>query len=314
MSTFLQIEQVMSNLELINTFRRLETRSQGSLGVSALRLGDGNRDHSIAYNAEKKFFMCSTFKVPIAICFLQRVERENIKLTDTVAVTEFDLRVGVTSTLNQFDYSHPVNISYENLLQYMLQESCNSSSDIIFRAAGGAAALRKFFSAAGITDMAITKSILEIFAAWDGIKNLPADGRVTLEQYKKLEQAVTPAQLAVAKSQYQPQDGDATPVAMNKLMEKFVKRELLTEQFTDWLLNVMRGCKTGKMRLKGLLPKEIDVAHKTGTITGCCCDVGLIDGDLVVTAFLKNAKLDAAACERIIAEVGLAVYEWFKGF
>jgi beta-lactamase class A len=78
------------------------------------------------------------------------------------------------------------------------------------------------------------------------------------------------------------------------------------------MLDVMRGCKTGDKRLKGLLPKEVDVAHKTGTITGCCCDVGLVDKDLVVTVFLKNSKLNAADCERIIAEAGLAIYKWFK--
>jgi beta-lactamase class A len=311
MSTFLQMSFLMNKSDLMNTFSELEQRTQGMLGISALRL-EGVATQNIEYNADQKFFMCSTFKIPIAICFLQKAERDNLKLTDSIPVTAYDLRVGVTTTMNQFDYSQPVMVTYENLLQYMLQESCNSSSDIIFREAGGAPALRKFFSAACIADMEITKSILELFAAWDGIKNIPADGRVTIEEYKKLEQAVTPEESALAQRQYRPQDGDATPRAMNMVMEKFVKNEFLTRENTDWLLDVMRGCKTGKRRLKGLLPKEIDVAHKTGTISGCCCDVGLVDGDIVVTVYLKNSKLDVDACERIIAEAGLAIYEWFK--
>ncbi len=301
----------MIKTDLSNLFSELEQRSLGTLGIVARQLAI-DAAPALEYNAHQKFFMCSTFKVPIAICFLQKAERENINLSTIIPVTAYDLRVGVTSTLNQFDYTQPVFISYENLLQYMLQESCNSSSDIIFRAAGGADALREFFSATRITGMEISKSILELFVAWDGIKNIPADGRLTIEEYKKLEQAVTPEELARAQRQYRPQDGDATPQAMNNLMEKFVKGELLTRENTAWLLGVMRGCKTGRKRLKGLLPKEIDVAHKTGTISGCCCDVGLIDGDIVATVYLKDSKLDAEACEAIIAEAGLAIYEWYK--
>lgn len=98
------------------------------------------------------------------------------QLSQLYEVTEFDLRLGVLSTLNQFNFSHAnLHISVGNLLQLMLQESCNSATDTLLRLIGAPPAVMNCLHRAGVQDLHIEHYTLEFLAALDGIKNLPAN-------------------------------------------------------------------------------------------------------------------------------------------
>jgi len=82
----------------------------------------------------------------------------------------------------------------------------------------------------------------------------------------------------------------------------------------------MRGSKPGPKRLKGLLPPEIVVEHKTGTgsSAGDYCaatnDIGIVNlpqkkGALAICVYLKAATASLAARERTIAMVARAAYD-----
>jgi beta-lactamase class A len=78
----------------------------------------------------------------------------------------------------------------------------------------------------------------------------------------------------------------------------------------------MRGCKRGQLRLLGLLPHKTPVAHKTGTLTGFACDVGIITlpneaGSIAISVFIKESNKELEHLERIIAEVGRTIYDYF---
>ena len=84
----------------------------------------------------------------------------------------------------------------------------------------------------------------------------------------------------------------------------------------DLLLDIMRRCRTGDARLKGLLPADTVVAHKTGTIGGTTNDVGIITlpdgaGHVAIAVFVKASDKDAASRERAIAEIARAVHDYF---
>ena len=86
---------------------------------------------------------------------------------------------------------------------------------------------------------------------------------------------------------------------------------------SDLLLDIMYRCETGPARIKGLLPPNIRVAHKTGTLNmGITNDVGILDlpdgaGHVVLSVFVKEATGNAEAQERQIAQVARAVYDYF---
>jgi beta-lactamase class A len=78
---------------------------------------------------------------------------------------------------------------------------------------------------------------------------------------------------------------------------------------------------TSAMRLKGLLPKTVVVAHKTGTgggnydVAPATNDIGLItlpDGrHLAIAVFVSDARADLVTRERTIARIAKAIYDEF---
>jgi beta-lactamase class A len=77
----------------------------------------------------------------------------------------------------------------------------------------------------------------------------------------------------------------------------------------------MRRCQTGDARIKGFLPPETEVAHKTGSIGGSVNDAGIVTlpdnaGHVVLVLFVKEgSKSDAS--EKAIAQIARAVYDYF---
>jgi beta-lactamase class A len=88
------------------------------------------------------------------------------------------------------------------------------------------------------------------------------------------------------------------------------------------LLQFMTQCATGPHRLKGLLPADTQVAHKTGTsgtvagVTAATNDVGLItlpDGrHLAIAVFVSDSPADETTREAVIAKMSLAAWTWAK--
>jgi beta-lactamase class A len=104
---------------------------------------------------------------------------------------------------------------------------------------------------------------------------------------------------------------------MTRLLAKIWRGEALSRPNTDLLLDIMRRCETGENRIKGLLPSDVVVMHKTGTLNlGVANDVGIITlpnnaGHVALSVFVKESTLDIAAQERTIAHVARAVYDYF---
>ncbi len=81
-------------------------------------------------------------------------------------------------------------------------------------------------------------------------------------------------------------------------------------------LNIMRRCRTGETRLRGLLPAGTEIAYKTGTIGGTTNDVGIITlpanaGHVAIAVFVKSSEKEVSARERAIAEIARAVHDFF---
>ncbi|MBN2409278.1 MAG: serine hydrolase, partial [Candidatus Aminicenantes bacterium] len=108
----------------------------------------------------------------------------------------------------------------------------------------------------------------------------------------------------------------STPAAMNALLAKIWKKEILDPESCDFIISVMLRCQTGQGRIKGELPPGTAVAHKTGTIAGTVNDAGIIylpdgQGHVALTVLTKNFSDDTEDVERIIAEIARAVYDYF---
>lgn len=232
-------------------------------------------------------------------------------------VTKTDLRPGITCTLNQLNYDIPLNISIINLLQIMLQESSNTATDILLKLIGGPFKVTEWLRTIDIKMMSIDRYILEIIANWDGIDTTLNKQNYTLARYQELEKQVSNENLILAREKFRAIKKDNTPPSdMTNLLLKLFNNKLFNLAHTNLLLNIMRGCKRGQLRLLGMLPNKTIIAHKTGTLPGFAADVGIITlpydaGNIAISVYIKDSSKELSVLERIIAEVGRTIYDYF---
>ena len=60
---------------------------------------------SLSYNAGKEFLLCSTYKIPMAVCLLKKAEENKLNLNDLISIYPYDFRLSLWhSTLNRLQY------------------------------------------------------------------------------------------------------------------------------------------------------------------------------------------------------------------
>jgi beta-lactamase class A len=300
-------------------FQRLEREviraaksAGGTVGVNAVHIESGRW---VGLNSKERFPMASTYKVPIAVQLLARIDRGEITLDQMIELKPRDLHPGggtLTTLLNK----PGVVLSVRNLLELTLLQSDNSATDVLLRLAGGPEAITACIRALNIQDMEINRATINLIADCTGY-TLPPEDEWTPELFKKLYNQTTSESRKAAARKFEADPRDtSTPEAMGMLLERIYRGELLQPESRALLLDMMERCQTGEARLKGILPSETIVAHKTGTIGGIANDVGIITlpndaGHVAIAVFVKSSEKGISERERAIAQIARAVYDFF---
>jgi beta-lactamase class A len=298
---------------LTGEIARLEKASGGTVGLAAVHLESGR---SVTYNQDQRFPMASTYKVPIAVQLLSRVEKGEVRLMDMITVEKSDLHPG-SGTIAQLLTKPGVVLSLGNLLELMLIVSDNSAADLCLKSAGGPAAVTHRMRELGIdaidvsrpTFMSIANSLgITIFKEGDAYDEAKLLGAVS--------QVTEPMREQAWRAFLDDRRDTATPAAMAELLRKIWARGALNDENSDLLLDIMKRCQTGKSRIRGLLPPETTVFNKTGTINKVANDVGIVGlpddaGHIALTIFIKDTKLESSDADNIIAHLARSVYDYF---
>ena len=292
----------------------LASFSGGKIGVGAIHLESGRE---VYLNRSDRFPMASTYKVPMAVQLLTLVDSGRIRLDSMVALRPSDLHPGSGTITNLLD-DPGVSLSLRNYLELMLLISDNSATDVLLRTVGGGTAVTARMRAMGVSGISVDRPTVRLIADAIGVAELPPESALTIQEFSRLARAVTDsARKEAAKQFYRDGRDTATPEGMARLLAKIWRGEALSRGNTDLLLDIMRRCETGPLRLKGLLPPDVVVMHKTGTLNiGVANDVGIITlphgaGHVALAVFVKESTLDTAAQEKVIANVARAVYDFF---
>jgi beta-lactamase class A len=292
--------------------QRLGALSGGVMGVAAVHLESGRRAF---LNADEPFPMASTYKVPIAVELLHRVDEGEVDLSRMIAVERHDYSPG-SGFLTDLLREPGLALSLRNLLEIMLLVSDNTATDLCFRQAGGGEAVTARMRKLGIDGLRVDRPTFQLIADWKGLA-VPAEANRDPARYGELLDSVPEAKAEEAERAFDEDPRDtASPRAMAALLEKVWKREALSSASTDLLLDIMKRCRTGEGRLKGILPGDTEVRHKTGTIGRSLNDVGIITlpndaGHVIVAAFVKKSDRPEAERERAIAEAARAAHDYF---
>lgn len=293
---------------------RLSEIAKGTVGVGLIHLESGRE---LFVNGDEPFPMASTFKVPIAVTLFDLVDRGRLRLDSMITLRPSDLHPGSGTISNLLD-DPGVSLSMVNLTELMLLISDNSAADLLLKSVGGAPAVNGRLATLGVPGISVDRPTILLIADAIGVKSLPPEAEWTKQGFMALARGVRPEDAAAARvAFYNDRRDTATPVGMSRLLAKIWRKEALSPGSSDQLLDIMFRCQTGQARIKGMLPPNIRVAHKTGTLgIGVTDDVGIVElpngaGHVALSVFVKDARAPEDLQERTIAQIARAVYDYF---
>ncbi len=257
---------------------RLIAASGAEVGV-AWRPLDAKPGEEILINADVRFHAASTMKVPVMIELFRRVEAGQLKLDDTVLVTNqfTSIHDGTPYTLSATEDSDGEiykamgsQLSYRRLVEAAITVSSNLATNILIEHLG-AKNVQATVDRMNASGMQVLRGV-EDQKAFDAGKNNTTDARALLTLFE-----------AIAK-------GQAVSVVASASMIEILKRQ----QFDT-------GIPAG-------LPAGTVVAHKTGSITRIRHDAGIVYGARpYVLVVLVRGIQDSKVSDALIADISRAI-------
>ena len=276
------LERLQSDIEGI------AREAGGTVGVAVRHIEAGRE---LYVNRGERFPMGSAMKIAVAVELLTQVDQGRLSLDKVITLQRSDLRGGSGILANRFDESQPA-YSLLQLLEAMLIHSDNSATDVIWREIGGRDAVAARLATLGVKGISVDRPTRALLAAARGPD--------------------------VAAAFFKDQRDTATPEAMIQLLTRIWRREALGVESTTLLLSIMQRCATGTRRLPGMLPSDVRVFRKTGTLSiGVTNDVGIIElpgraGYVAVAVMVRESPRNLATQERVIAQIAWAAYRYFR--
>lgn len=252
---------------VIDRLRALEAAVGGRLGVHIIDTATGA---SVAYRADERFMLLSSFKVLAGACALQRVDAGLDRLDRRIV---FDRSVLLPWSPVTEKFADGRGMTLGELCAATIATSDNAAANLILDSFAGPAALTAFLRGSGDDVTRLDRREPEL--------NQPGAD---------------------------PAFDTTTPRAMAKTLHRLLLSDVLSpasrRQLQDWLF----ACVTGGRRLKAGLPADWRIGDKTGSNRSDANDVGIVwppgRPPLLVAAYLSDSPAEPAAREACLADVG----------
>ena len=255
---------------------------QGRIGVAAVDLATGR---TVSILGDMPFPMASTSKIAIAATFLDQVEQGKLRLDATYPLMVPQRSAKYSTAVAPVRPGTMLTGRY--LIERAIINSDNQATDALLAAVGGTQAVNRWVRQTGITGFRLDRDIATL---------VRDDGEYD------------PARMI-------DQRDSATPLAMVRLLSGLYQGEWLSKSSRDVLIGAMERCATGKRRIKGMLPMDAMVAHKTGTLHNTSSDVGIIhapDGRAMAVAIYVTGQGGKPARDERIAMIARALYDGYQ--
>lgn len=243
-----------------------------------------DQKETIQINGNTLYPMLSTVKFPIALTVLKKVEKGELSLQQKLFIKKEEL---LEDTWSPFKKEHPegnIEISLEEALKWIVSYSDNNISDILMRLVGGSEPVQQLVNS---KDCIIQNNEEDMHKDWE--------------------------------SQFV---NKITPNEAIRLLTAFSNGKILNKEHSLWLYNIMLNNTAGPKRLKGNLPPQVKVAHRTGTsftnkegMTGAINDFGIIElsdnKKIYIAVFVHDTYEKFENAEAIIADISKATYDYY---
>jgi beta-lactamase class A len=262
-------------------FATIAAGSGGNAGVRAEVIETGD---AASLNDAERFPMQSVYKLPIVMAVLDQVDRKAITLGEKAHLGPGEMApAGVHSPVRDAHPRGGVDISVRDLIRAAIVDSDGTASDVLLKLAGGPARATAYLRGLGITGMTIATSEA-------------AMSRDPMVQYRNF----------------------STPRGAVMLLKALHAGRTLSPASRELLIQDLIDSSPGAKRLKGLLPANAIVAHKTGTdatangLTRATNDVGIVTlpngRHLAIAVFVKDSTADETTRETTIARIAQAAW------
>ena len=273
--------QTMNDLRSkINTI--ISTKN-ATVGVSVKGIEDQD---TLSINPNQTMPMLSVFKFHIALAVLNQVDKGKLKLDQKFFIKKEELLPETWSPIREEYPEGNMPLTLDQLLRYTVSHSDNNGCDILLKIVGGAPIVQKFVNQQGIKDFTI---------------------RLNEQQMNSFESYFV---------------NTSTPLATTNLLEKFYKKKILKKETTKYLYQIMVETSRGLTWMKAGLPAGTELAHRTGisgrndeNIRAAMNHVGIVKlpngKHFILSVYLKNINEEMKDTEKIIADIGNAVWEYY---
>ena len=247
----------------------IESGLGGRLGVHALDTGSGRE---LAFRADERFAMCSTFKATLAAAVLRRIDDGELEPGE---VLRFDPAALLPTSPVAARSAGAITVlaACEAVVSY----SDNTAANLLLARIGGPPVLTSYFRSLG-------------------------DGVSRLDRYELALNANQPGD---------PRD-TTTPRAMAGTLRRLLLEDALGASSRELLTAWMVAEQNGKARVRAGMPTGWRVANKPGTSNnGATNDIAVAwppgGAPIVLAVFVNAPDADGAARQRAIADVARAV-------
>ncbi|MDU1903646.1 MAG: class A beta-lactamase, subclass A2 [Dysgonomonas sp.] len=268
---------------LENNIKSLIKGKKATVGVSVIY----DSKEALKINDHYRYPTMSVYKFHLALAVLDHLYKNKISLDSKILIKKSDLLPNTYSPLREKHPNGNIKLSIAELLEYSVSKSDNNACDILFRYLGGTKPVEKYIKSLGIEDITIT-----------------ATEEVMHQNHE---------------NQYL---NWSTPYSTVQLLGMFLQEDLFGKEYRDFLKKIMVETTTGKDKIKGLLPENIIVGHKTGSSFRNEFGIKIAENDMgfvtlpngkqySVAIFVINSMEDDKTNSLIIAEISKAIYDYY---
>lgn len=274
------------NTALRNKINQIVKSKNATVGVGIMDFKNGD---TLTFNGKGHFPMQSVYKFHLALAVLNQVDKGKFILNQDIFISKADMIPNIYSTLREKYSQGNVNLPLSEIIKYTVSQSDNVGCDRLFKLIGGTEKANKYIQKLGVKEVQILDTEERIQNNWS-------------LQYKNY----------------------STPFSAVQLLKKFHKENILSKSSQDFLYEIMVETTTGPDKIKGLLPREAIIAHKTGFsgknkegLTAATNDIGIITlpngKQFAIAIFVSDSMEDEKTNDKMIAEIALAAWDYYLG-
>ncbi|GAB5553607.1 MAG: hypothetical protein Sapg2KO_31980 [Saprospiraceae bacterium] len=265
-------------------FQAVKAEFATETGTFAMALHDLSNNKMVLLNEREKFHAASTMKTPVMIEVYKKAAAGIFNLTDSIAVknnfysivdsSQYQLNPDDDSELELYKMLGTKR-SIADLVYDMIIVSSNLATNLVIEFAD-AKATTQTMRDLGAKDIEVLRGVEDIKAYEKGLSN------------------------------------STTAFDLMMIYTKLAKGEVVNPAASQEMIDILKDQKFNEI-IPALLPEVVEVAHKTGVITGLHHDSGIVflpDGRAYVLVLLSKEMEDFEAGTEMMARVSKLVYDY----